>query len=43
MIIHIFLQIRRPYVIAKRGDYPQFRAIAIAIEKYGFKIKASSI
>ncbi|KAJ0638457.1 putative SNARE associated golgi family protein [Helianthus annuus] len=30
--------IGRPYVIAKLGDYPQFRAIAIAIEKSGFKI-----
>ncbi|KAM0012974.1 putative SNARE associated golgi family protein [Helianthus debilis subsp. tardiflorus] len=30
--------IGRSYVISKLGDYPQFRAVAIAIQKSGFKI-----
>ncbi|RWR94738.1 SNARE associated Golgi protein family [Cinnamomum micranthum f. kanehirae] len=32
------LKIGRPYVISKLKDYPQFQAVALAIQRSGFKI-----
>jgi hypothetical protein len=32
------LQIGRPYVISKLKDYPKFQAVAIAIQRSGFKV-----
>lgn len=34
----ISMQIGRSYVISKLKDYPQFRAVAIAIQRSGFKV-----
>lgn len=32
------LQIGRSFVISKLKDYPQFRAVALAIRRSGFKV-----
>lgn len=37
------LQIGRPYVISKLKDYPKFQAVAIAIQRSGFKVKFSKL
>lgn len=34
------MQIGRAYVISKLKDYPKFQAVAIAIQRSGFKVKS---
>lgn len=34
----IISQLGRPYVISKMNDYPDFQAVAVAIERSGFKV-----
>ena len=34
----LFMQIGKPFVVAKLKDYPQFQSVALAIEKSGFKV-----
>jgi hypothetical protein len=34
----MLLQIGRPYVLSKCNDYPKFQAVAIAIQRSGFKV-----
>jgi hypothetical protein len=37
-ILICLLQIGRPYVLSKCKDYPKFQAVAIAIQRSGFKV-----
>ncbi|RZR71384.1 hypothetical protein BHM03_00004889 [Ensete ventricosum] len=39
LVIFLFFQIARPYVLSKLNDYAKFQAVAIAIERSGFKVK----
>lgn len=36
------MQLLRSFVISKLKDYPQFNAVAIAIQRSGFKVRVSS-